>query len=145
VNESAPHRLNPFLADLAQAMRSTAETARTEAVERCRAEARPISSRSRLAWATNRPAFETLPRRTRPRSRSARKAEAEQVRVENRAPDRPSPRAPQAGTGGVQGGVAAEAQRVQERVVAFEDELTKFFEKILAGDADPRFSRTWLR
>lgn len=137
MNESAPHRLNPFLADLAQAMRSTAETARTEAVERCRVEAKAYIEQIQARMGDESTGFRNAAEADAATIGERSKAEVEQVRVETehriaRRRERLKQELEE-----YKAGVEAESQRVQERVVAFQDELTKFFEKILAGDADP--------
>jgi hypothetical protein len=137
VNEPAPHRLNPFLADLAQAMRSTAETARTEAVERARADAKAYVERIQARMGDETAAFRNAADEDAATIQERAKTEAEQVRVETeqriaRRRERLKQELEE-----YKAAVEAEAQRVQERVAAFQEELTKFFEKILEGDADP--------
>jgi F0F1-type ATP synthase membrane subunit b/b' len=118
-------------------MRSTAETARTDAVERSRAEAKAYVEQIQARMGDESTSFRNAAEADAATIEERAKAEAEQVRVETehriaRRRERLKQELEE-----YKAGVAAEAQRVQERVVAFEDELTKFFEKILAGDADP--------
>ena len=118
-------------------MRSTAETARTEAVERCRAEAKAYVEQIQARMGDESAGFRTAADADATTIEERAKSEAEQVRVETehriaRRRERLKQELEE-----YKAGVEAEAQRVQERVVAFQEELTQFFEKILAGDADP--------
>jgi hypothetical protein len=138
LNESAPHRLNPFLADLAQAMRSTAETARVETTERCREEAKAYVEQLQARKADDIAAFRAASDADVQSIRERSKAQVDRVRVETE--ERVSRRRELLAQGLAQyaSAVELEVQRVQERVEAFQIELTKFFEQLLeGGEADP--------
>ena len=137
VNESAPHRLNPFLADLAQAMRTSAEAGRTDAIERSRADAKEYIERIQSRMGDETASFRNAAEADEATIQERAKTEAEQVRVETehriaRRRERLKQELEE-----YKAAVEAEAIRVQERVASFQEELTQFFEKILAGDADP--------
>jgi gas vesicle protein len=136
VDESAPRRPNRFLVDLAEAMRSAAETAKLASIERSRAEAKTyveaLSSNTADEVAAMKQAAEadvaTIRERSKPRIERVR-AEAEQrigrrrELLERQLADR--------GSAG-----ELEVERVQARVVAFQEEVTRFFDQLPQG-ADP--------
>jgi hypothetical protein len=118
-------------------MRSTAETARTEAVERARADAKAYVERIQARMGDETAGFRNAAEADAATIQERAKTEAEQVRVETeqriaRRRERLKQELEE-----YKAAVEAEAQRVQERVAAFQEELTQFFEKILQGDADP--------
>jgi hypothetical protein len=136
VNDTAARHPNRFLADLTQAMRSTAETARQATTEQCKGDAKAyveqLHARSEDEGVQLRKAAEADVTSIRDWS----KAEVERIRVETE--ERISRRRElldqelQEHSSGVE----AEVARVQKRVEAFEGEVSQFFEQLLQ-EADP--------
>jgi hypothetical protein len=136
VNDSAARHPNRFLADLTQAMRSTAETARQGTIDQCKADAKAyveqLHARGEEEAVQLRKAAEADVTAIRDWS----KAEVERIRVETE--ERISRRRElldqelQEYTSGIE----LEAERVDKRVQAFEEEVAQFFEQLLQ-EADP--------
>lgn len=137
MNDSAPHRLNPFLADLAQAMRSTAETARADTVERCRADAQAYIERIQARKGDESDTFRSAAEADVVTIQERSKVEVEQVRAETERRIAARRERLKQELEDSKAAVELEAKRVEERVAAFQNELTQFFERILQGDADP--------
>jgi hypothetical protein len=136
VDESAPRRPNRFLVDLAEAMRSAAETAKLASIERSRAEAKTyveaLGANTADEVAAMKQAAEadvaTIRERSKPRIERVR-AETEQrigrrrELLERQLADR--------GSAG-----ELEVERVQARATAFQEEVARFFDQLPQG-ADP--------
>jgi hypothetical protein len=137
VNESAPHRLNPFLADLAQAMRSTAETARAEAIERCRAEAKAYVELVKTRMVDETAAYRSAADSDVSTIEERTKQQQERVRVETEERIARRREHLKQELEEYKAAVAREAEQVQERVVAYQEQLTQFFESLFRSDADP--------
>jgi hypothetical protein len=137
VNESAPHRLNPFLADLAQAMRSSAMTAREESIERCRQEAAAYVESVKARMSDETAAFHSAADADVATIQERSKQQADRVRTETEERIAKRREHLKQELEEYKAAVESEAQRVQERVVAYQDELTKFFEQLFQSDADP--------
>ena len=134
MNDSAPNHPNRFLADLTQAMRSTAESARTATVEAARADAKAYVERLRTEEEAEglRKAAEADVAEIRERS----KARVERVRQETeqriaRRRELLDQELQEYNTA-----IELEISSVDERVAAFKEEVGRFFEQLLQG-ADP--------
>jgi len=137
VNETAGARLpNRFMADLTQAMRSTAETARQATVEQCQADAKAyteqLHSRTDDEAASLRKAAEADVSAIRDWS----KAEMERIRVETEQRIARRRELLEQELQEYNAAIELEIERVQKRVAAFEGEVTQFFEQLLQ-EADP--------
>ena len=136
VNESAAHHQNRFLTDLTQAMRSIAETARLATLEQCQTDAKTyveqLHARTLDETEELRQAAEADVATIRERSR----VRVERIRQE--AEQRTSRRREllDQQLEEFHAAVELEIASVQERVAAFESEVSKFFEQLLQG-ADP--------
>jgi len=137
VNETAGARLpNRFMADLTQAMRSTAETARQGTVEQCQADAKAyteqLHSRTDDEAASLRKAAEADVSAIRDWS----KAEMERIRVETEQRIARRRELLEQELQEYNAASELEIERVQKRVSAFEGEVAQFFEQLLQ-EADP--------
>jgi hypothetical protein len=134
VNESPPRRLNPFLADLTQAMRSTAEAARLEAIEGRRNDAKAYVDEIQARTADEAGALRLDSEADVTTIRARAKAQADQVRVETQ--ERIARRQQLLGQelADYNSAVELEVGRVQERVAAFQDEVDRFFEALQGAD-----------
>ena len=137
MNETVGARLpNRFMADLTQAMRSTAETARQATVEQCQADAKAyteqLHSRTDDEAASLRKAAEADVSAIRDWS----KAEMERIRVETEQRIARRRELLEQELQEYNTAIEVEIERVQKRVGAFEGEVTQFFEQLLQ-EADP--------
>jgi len=137
VNETAGARLpNRFMADLTQAMRSTAQTARQATVEQCQADAKAyteqLHSRTDDEAASLRKAAEADVSAIRDWS----KAEMERIRVETEQRIARRRELLEQELQEYNAAIELEIERVQKRVAAFEGEATHFFEQLLQ-ESDP--------
>jgi hypothetical protein len=136
VNETAARHPNRFLADLTQAMRATAETARQATIDQFHADAKAYT--------------ETLHARTDDEAASLRKAaeadvsairdwskaEVERIRVETEQRIARRRELLEQELQEYNANIELEIERVQKRVSAFEEEVSQFFEQ-LREEADP--------
>jgi len=137
VNETAGARHpNRFMADLTQAMRSTAETARQATIEQCQADAKgyieQLHSRTDDEAASLRKAAEADVSAIRDWS----KAEMERIRVETEQRIARRRELLEQELQEYNAAIELEIERVQKRVSGFEDEVAQFFEQLLQ-EADP--------
>jgi hypothetical protein len=136
VNESATHHPNRFLADLTQAMRLTAESARQSNVDQCRADAQAYIEqlRARSASAAGELGKASDIDISAIRDQSKARVEAVRVETEQRVARRRELLDQEMQE--YNAAVELEIQRVDQRVEAFKSELATFFEQLLEG-ADP--------
>ena len=136
VNDTAARHPNRFLADLTQAMRSTAETARQATIEQCKFDAKgyveQLHARSEDEGVQLRKAAESDVTSIRDWS----KAEVERIRVETEERIARRRELLDQELQEYSAGVESEVDRVQKRVEAFEEEVAQFFEQLLQ-EADP--------
>ena len=136
MNETAARHPNRFMADLTQAMRSTAETARQGTIEQCQADAKAyteqLHSRTDDEAASLRKAAEADVSAIRDWS----KAEMERIRVETEQRISRRRELLEQELQEYNSAIELEIERVQKRVAAFEGEVTQFFEQLLQ-EADP--------
>jgi hypothetical protein len=136
VNESAAHHQNRFMTDLTQAMRSIAETARLATLEQCQNDAKTyveqLHARTQDEAEELRQAAEadvaTIRERSRVRVERIRREKEQRTSRRRELLDQQLEE--------FHAAVEFEIQSVQERVAAFESEVSKFFEQLLQG-SDP--------
>ena len=136
VNETAARHPNRFLADLTQAMRSTAETARQATIDQCQADAKgyveKLHARTDDEAASLRKAAEADVSAIRDWS----KAEVERIRVETEQRIARRRELLEQELQEYNSAIELEIERVQKRVTGFEEEVGQFFEQLLK-EADP--------
>jgi hypothetical protein len=136
VNETAARHPNRFLADLTQAMRSTAETARQATIDQCQADAKAytesLHARTDDEAASLRKAAEADVSSIRDWS----KAEMERIRVETEQRISRRRELLEQELQEYNSAIELEIERVGKRVVSFESEVAAFFEQLLQ-EADP--------
>jgi hypothetical protein len=136
VNESAAPHPNRFLADLTTAMRATAETARQATLEQCKADATAyvdqLHARTEDETKDLRKAADEDVATIRERS----KARIERIRAETEARIASRRELLEQELQEYNAAIQLEIERVQERVSAFEAEISLFFEQLLQG-GDP--------
>jgi hypothetical protein len=135
-NDKATRRPTQFLADLAQAMRAAAETARQATVEQCKSDANAYTEQLRAGTNGETASLRTAASADNGAIREWSKVEAERIRVETeqRIARRYSQLEEELQEGNY--AIEIELQRVGERVQAFEAEVAQFFERLLQG-TDP--------
>ena len=136
VNDTAPHHPNRFLADLTQAMRLTAESARLASLDQCDADAKTyveqLHARTEDEAENLRKSAESDVATIRERS----KARVERVRVETEQRIARRRELLDQELQEYNSAIELEIETVQERVSAFETEVAQFFDQLLQG-ADP--------
>ena len=137
VNELASQRVNPFLADLVQAMQSTAETAQLAEIERCQEDAKAYVERLQSATADDTLALRNDSETDVATIREFAKTLAERVRTETE--DRIAQRMEllRQELSERESAIAREVTHVEERVKEYEDEVSVFFVRLLESGADP--------
>ena len=135
-NYRATRRPTQFLADLAQAMRATAETARQATVEQCKSDANAYTEQLRAGTTGEIASLRTAASADNGAIREWSKVEAERIRIEmeERISHRHSQLEEELQE--YSSAIEIELQRVGERVQAFEAEVAQFFERLLQG-TDP--------
>jgi hypothetical protein len=134
VNDSAGLQSNRFMADLTQAMRSTAEAARTTTVEQAQVDAKAYVEHLRAADESEalRKAAEEDVATIRERS----KTRVERIRSETEQRIARRRELLDQELAEYNSAIELEVQSVQGRVEAFQSEVAQFFEQLLQG-ADP--------
>ncbi len=136
VNDTAARHPNRFLADLTQAMRSTAETARQATIDQCQADAKAyvekLHARTDDEAASLRKGAEADVSAIRDWS----KAEVERIRVETEQRIARRRELLEQELQEYNSAIEFEIERVQKRVSSFEGEVAQFFEQLLQ-EADP--------
>lgn len=136
MNEPATRHPNQFLANLTEAMRSTADTAREAALAECRSAAQArteqLQAQTELGAIDLRAAAESDV------ATIGDQSKAQMVAVRAETERRVSLRRDALGheLEELNAAVAREEATVQERVTAYEGEVSRFFERLLEG-ADP--------
>ena len=136
MNDTAARHPNRFLADLTQAMRSTAETARQATIDQCQADAQAsteqLHARTDDEAASLRKAAEADVSAIRDWS----KAEVERIRVETEQRISRRRELLEQELQEYNSAIELEIERVEKHVQAFQAEVTQFFEQLLQ-EADP--------
>jgi len=129
-----------FMADLALAMRATAETARQATIDQCEADAKTYTQHLRARTTGDAASLHTAANADAGTIREWSKAEAERIRTE--MDERIARRNIQLEDElkEYESAVQLEVHHVGERVTAFEAEIAAFFEKLLQGDDPTAFA-----
>jgi hypothetical protein len=136
VNETAARHPNRFLADLTQAMRSTAETARQATIEQCQADAKTYIERLHARTDDEAASLRKAAEADVSAIRDWSKAEIERIRVETEQRIARRRELLEQELQEYNSAIELEIDRVQTRVAAFEGEVASFFEQLLQ-EGDP--------
>jgi hypothetical protein len=136
VNETAARHPNRFLADLTQAMRSTAETARQATIEQCQADAKAYTEKLHARTDDEAASLRKAAEADVSAIRDWSKAEMERIRVETEQRIARRRELLEQELQEYNSAIELEIDRVQKRVSAFEGEVANFFEQLLQ-EADP--------
>jgi len=136
VNETAARHPNRFLADLTQAMRSTAETARQATIDQCQADAKAYTERLHARTDDEAASLRKAAEADVSAIRDWSKAEMERIRVETEQRISRRRELLEQELQEYNSAIELEIERVQSRVTAFEGEVASFFEQLLQ-EADP--------
>ena len=136
MNETAARHPNRFLADLTQAMRSTAETARQATIEQCRAEAKAYTEKLHARTDDEAASLRKTAEADVSAIRDWSNAEMERIRVETEQRISRRRELLEQELQEYNSATELEIERVQNRVTVFEGEVTNFFEHLMQ-EADP--------
>jgi hypothetical protein len=136
VNETAARHPNRFLADLTQAMRSTAETARQATIDQCQADAKAYTEKLHARTDDEAASLRKAAEADVSAIRDWSKAEMERIRVETEQRISRRRELLEQELQEYNSAIELEIERVQSRVSAFEGEVANFFEQ-LSQEADP--------
>jgi hypothetical protein len=136
VNETAARHPNRFLADLTQAMRSTAETARQATIEQCQADAKAYTEKLHARTDDEAASLRKAAEADVSAIRDWSKAEMERIRVETEQRISRRRELLEQELQEYNSAIELEIERVQQRVSGFEGEVAAFFEQLLQ-EADP--------
>jgi hypothetical protein len=136
VNETAARHPNRFLADLTQAMRSTAETARLATIEQCQADAKAYTEKLHARTDDEAASLRKAAEADVSAIRDWSKAEMERIRVETEQRISRRRELLEQELQEYNSAIELEIERVNGRVEVFEREVANFFEQ-LSQEADP--------
>jgi hypothetical protein len=136
VNETAARHPNRFLADLTQAMRSTAEAARQATIEQCQADAKAYVEKLHAKTDDEAASLRKAAEADVSAIRDWSKAEMERIRVETEQRISRRRELLEQELQEYNSAIELEIERVQGRVTNFEGEVSNFFEQLLQ-EADP--------
>jgi hypothetical protein len=136
VNETAARHPNRFLADLTQAMRSTAETARQATIDQCQADAKAYTEKLHARTDDEAASLRKAAEADVSAIRDWSKAEMERIRVETEQRISRRRELLEQELQEYNSAIELEIERVQNRVTGFEGEVANFFEQLLQ-EADP--------
>ena len=136
MNETAARHPNRFLADLTQAMRSTAETARQATIEQCQADAKIYNEKLHARTDDEAASLRKAAEGDVSAIRDWSKAEMERIRVETEQRISRRRELLEQELQEYNAAIELEIERVQKRVTIFEGEVANFFEQLLQ-EADP--------
>ena len=136
MNETAARHPNRFLADLTQAMRSTAETARQATIEQCQADAKVYTEKLHARTDDEAASLRKAAEADVSAIRDWSKAEMERIRVETEQRISRRRELLEQELQEYNAAIELEIERVQKRVSNFEEEVASFFEQLLQ-EADP--------
>ena len=136
MNETAARHPNRFLADLTQAMRSTAETARQATIEQCQADAKAYTEKLHARTDDEAASLRKAAEADVSAIRDWSKAEMERIRVETEQRISRRRELLEQELQEYNSAIELEIERVQSRVTHFEGEVATFFEQLLQ-EADP--------
>ena len=136
VNETAARHPNRFMADLILTMRSTAETARQGTIEQCQADAKAYTERLHARTDDEAASLRKAAEADVSAIRDWSKAEMERIRVETEQRISRRRELLEQELQEYNSAIELEIERVQKRVVSFEQEVAQFFEQ-LQQETDP--------
>jgi len=136
VNETAARHPNRFLADLTQAMRSTAETARQATIDQCQADAKAYTEKLHARTDDEAASLRKAAEADVSAIRDWSKAEMERIRVETEQRISRRRELLEQELQEYNSAIELEIERVNGRVEVFEHEVAGFFEQ-LSQEADP--------
>jgi hypothetical protein len=136
VNDTAARHPNRFLADLTQAMRSTAETARQATIDQCHADAKEYVEKLHARTDDEAGSLRKAAEGDVSAIREWSKAEIERIRVETEQRIARRRELLEQELQEYNSSVETEIERVDKRVKAFEEEVAYFFEQLLR-ESDP--------
>lgn len=136
MNETAARHPNRFLADLTQAMRATAETARQATIEQCHTDATTYTEQLHARTDDEAGSLRKAAEADVSAIRDWSKAEVERIRVETEQRIARRRELLEQELQEYNSAIDLEVGRVQKRVEAFESEVAQFFEQLLQ-EADP--------
>jgi hypothetical protein len=136
VNETGARHPNRFLADLTQAMRSTAETARQATIDQCQADAKAYTEKLHARTDDEAASLRKAAESDVSAIRDWSKAEMERIRVETEQRISRRRELLEQELQEYNSAIELEIERVQSRVSTFEGEVANFFEQ-LSQEADP--------
>jgi hypothetical protein len=136
VNDTAARHPNRFLADLTQAMRSTAETARQATIDQCHADAKEYVEKLHARTDDEAGSLRKAAEGDVSAIREWSKAEIEHIRVETEQRIARRRELLEQELEEYSSSVETEIERVDQRVKGFEEEVAYFFEQLLL-ESDP--------
>jgi hypothetical protein len=136
VNETAARHPNRFLADLTQAMRATAETARQATIDQCQADAKAYTEQLHARTDDEAASLRKAAEADVSAIRDWSKAEMERIRVETEQRIARRRELLEQELQEYNSAIELEIERVQKRVSGFEEEVAQFFEQLLQ-EGDP--------
>lgn len=136
MNETAARHPNRFLADLTQAMRSTAETARQATIDQCQADAKAYTEQLHARTDDEAASLRKAAEADVSSIRDWSKAEMERLRVETEQRIARRRELLEQELQEYNAAIELEVERVQKHVSSFEEEVANFFEQLLQ-EADP--------
>jgi hypothetical protein len=136
VNDTAARHPNRFLADLTQAMRSTAETARQATIDQCQADAKTYVEKLQARTDDEAASLRKTAEADVSAIRDWSKAEVERIRVETEQRIARRRELLEQELQEYNSAIELEIERVQKRVSGFQEEVAHFFEQLLQ-EADP--------
>ncbi|MFI5258439.1 MAG: hypothetical protein ACHQ01_02340 [Candidatus Limnocylindrales bacterium] len=136
MNETAARHPNRFLADLTQAMRSTAETARQATIDQCQADAKAYTEQLHARTDDEAASLRKAAEADVSAIRDWSKAEMERIRVETEQRIARRRELLEQELQEYNSAIELEIERVQKHVASFEVEVASFFEQLLQ-EADP--------
>jgi hypothetical protein len=136
VNETAARHPNRFLADLTQAMRSTAEMARQATIDQCQADAKAYTEQLHARTDDEAASLRKAAEADVSSIRDWSKAEMERIRVETEQRISRRRELLEQELQEYNSSIEYEIERVQKRVGTFETEVAAFFEQLLQ-ESDP--------
>ncbi len=137
VNDSAGNHPTRFLADLTQAMRSTAEAARLSTIEQCRLDAQAYAEQVNARTKEESEQFRKSADADVATIREQSKARMELIRQETERRISRRRELLDRDLEEFNAAIGVEVESVQHRVEAFQSEVAEFFERLLQGGADP--------
>ena len=136
MNDTAARHPNRFMADLTQAMRSPAETARQATIDQCQADAKEYTEKLHARTDDEAASLRKAAEADVSAIRDWSKAEVERIRVETEQRISRRRELLEQELQEYNSAIEFEIERVQKRVTTFEEEVANFFEQLLQ-EADP--------